>query len=290
MLNLTNDEILAVKEYVGTKYEFVNALLTDDVLLSADLNVGFDQLITNMEELDSLIQLCINLYTAILKFSFGNSSSINEVYRGISISQFEGLQKCNQLNKFVSTSTSFESTLDSYGNPSYNRKFLRINIQNIPCLVVGDLYRYLWQQNKIDSQSYYSYLGESEALLLPFTKVITLEQNELYNGMSLNGANVYEMPIYDVTLSPMDLERLSEEEEQEIYIKIVSEIDEARIAQDRYFKDKNRLNVGDLQKYNNFKKLVIKYLKSRFASIDLKLNYSRKNSVPIKNDGHSLNN
>lgn len=289
MLNFTDDEILAVKEYVGSKFEFINALLTDNVLLEADLNVGYGQLITNMEQLDSLMQLCIDLYTAILKFSIGNSGLINEVYRGVSISQFESLQKWSQINKFLSTSTNFESTLDSYGNPLYNRKFLRINIQNIPCLIVQDFYRQLWQQKKVDDHSYYSCVGESEAILLPFTKFIDIEQNELCDRVSINGTNIHEMPIYDFTLYPIDLEKLASEEEQELYLKIVSEIDDAKKAHDNYFKDKNHSNVSDLQRYINFKKLIIKYLKSRFAGIDLKFNYSRKNGVSIKNDSHSLN-
>ncbi len=290
MLNFTDNEIFAVEEYVGSKFEFINALLTDNVLLEADLNIGYGQLITNMEQLDSLMQLCIDLYTAILKFSIDNSNLINEVYRGVSISQFESLQKWNQLNKFLSTSTSFENILDSYGNPLYNRKFLRINMQNIPCLIVLDFYRQLWEQKKIDDQSYYSCVGESEAILLPFNKFTAIEQNELCEGTSIDGINVHGMPIYDFTLYPIDLEQLSNEEEQELYLRIASEIDEAKKAHDNYFKDKNHLNVEDLQRYINFKKLIIKYLKSKFAGIDLKFNYSRKNCVPVKNDGHGLKN
>lgn len=282
MINFTDNEIFAVKEYIGSKFEFINALLTDNVLLSIDFNIGYGQLITNMDQLDSLMQLCIDLYTAILKFAICNSNSLNEVYRGISISQFESLQKWNQLNKFVSTSTSFANTLDSYGNPLYSRKFLRINVQNIPCLIVQDFYKHLWQQKKIDDQSYYSSVGECEAILLPFTKFISIEQNELYNGVSINGTNAYEMPIYDIILFPIDLDQLSEEKKQELHSRIASEINEAVIAHDNYFKDKNHLNVENLQRYINFKKLIIKYLESRFASVDFKFNYSRKNCESFK--------
>ena len=100
------------------------------------------------------------------------------------------------------------------------------------------------QQKKIDDQSYYSCVGESEAILLPFTKFIDIEQNELCNGV-INGINVHEMPIYDVTLYPIELDQLSAEEEQELYSRIASKIDEAIIAHDNYFKDKKHLNVGD---------------------------------------------
>jgi len=289
MLELNAEEIKAVSEFTGSKSNYINALLLDNILTDADFYDGCGQLITSMEELNSLMQLITNLYTAILKFSISNPKSISELYRGIDLEELKNLHETNLITCFKSTSTNFENTLDQYGNPLYDRKFLRINATSVLCLDIVEFYRYLWQNRQVDYQDYYSCFGESEMILSPFTKIINIEQIEIYNGNTKQGQIIRNMPIYDVFLHPMNLEVLSEELEKELYEEIVRGISEAKAAHNRFFKGKSNLNKNtikeikeqfdnvDLQKYIGFKKLVIKYLKSKLARLDLTFGYSREN-------------
>lgn len=278
MEDFTNDELFALEEYTGPRFEIINTLLTADDLSVVD----FDDYFTDIDKLESLIRLCVDLYTAILKYSISNDHLLNEVYRGVSIRGLERIKNSNQLSRFVSTSTDFDSTLDSYGNPEYNRIFLRFNLENVPCLIVSDLYKDLLQQGRVEQRTYYSCFGESEAILLPFTRIINLEQNELYTGISHNGTKVCEMPIYDVTLCSEELEQLSDEDETELGERISSKFDDARVAYNNLLSSKDTTSNEDLQKYSEFIQLIIEYLKSRFARIDEKFNYSRKGGILIK--------
>ena len=188
-LPLTEEEIDAIRKYVGMTHTTINCI--------ADLDYRKMQVLqnkswsTNMtkKELKENIQTFINLYSAIYKAGTKGPRSI--LYRATNKQQIEEIERKKEIASFTSTSLKEECAKSKdFGGYGKEAVILRLREDDdLPSLYI--------EPYKKDTG-----LGEEEELILPFTKVKKIQYTSNWNGYTY----------YDATLEKEALEQVPRKE------------------------------------------------------------------------------
>lgn len=205
-LNLTNEEIEALKYYKGENYEAINQLLvsnceTDIALLSDEVenkvvNISYDR-----ESVANNIEVIKKLYELMQKEYYRNKRKEGWAFtRGTNIAEIERLKNELYIDKFLSTTKNKEKAQRDFSSV-WNRPAI-INIcgeSSIPFIVVDEI---LGTQN--DNQ---------EVIIAPFTIIKSINENEEIELSDLPKT----IRSYNVVLEKQHLEELSDYERNGLY-------------------------------------------------------------------------
>lgn len=188
-LPLTEEEIDAIREYVGMTHITINCI--------ADLDYGKMQVLknkgwgTNMttKGLKKNIQTFVNLYSAIYKAGTKGLRSV--LYRATNKQQIEEIKSKKEIASFTSTSLKEECAKSKYF-AEYGKEAVILRLKedkDLPSLYI--------EPYKKDAG-----LDEEEELILPFTKVKKIQYTSNWNGYAY----------YDAILEKETLEEVPREE------------------------------------------------------------------------------
>lgn len=208
-LELNDEEINAIQEYIGPFHTSLNSVLdVDPKVILMLMNKGW-LIDLSKEKIAQNIDVLEKIYSAMYKQSKVLSKYPNTLYRGTSINEVEMLQAGKQYSRFLSTSQDKEISkrFSEYNNGAI------VNVkmtENVPYLIMD---RYL------DETS----VSEEEILIAPYSKVKSIKKDNYFNNSSFSE--------YDMVLEKQEYKEIDENErekcEKEIYsLDVNKELDE----------------------------------------------------------------
>ena len=190
----------SLSRYFGFMHSKINTLASKDFSRITEMQSKGWLLESSKEEMEELIEDFVNIYGYIYKN--GNDSGYNKLIRGTTTKETNNLREGTEIESALSTSTdeSIAKRFCEYGKAA----LIRIKAESgLPCLDVEDL-----KDENTDS--------EKEILILPFSKVKTIEHTSNWQGYKY----------YDVTLEKGELPEISEERLDELKKSCISGYDD----------------------------------------------------------------
>ena len=221
-LPLTEKEIKAVQDYTGYIHTKMNAIadLKYDTLNKRQKD-GWDMKMTT-EELEKIIQMFIDVYSAIYKA--GNRDSGGRLYRGTNLAEIKSIQNHKSIKSIVSTSLE-EDVAKNFTPYGEEASILRIRKEkNLP-----SLYREPYREE--DRRN------EEEVLILPFTKVKQIEHTSNWNGYAY----------YDAILEKEELEEVPKHELETLRVQLIEGYDSYKEQAEQCLELEERLEFVYMQ-------------------------------------------
>ena len=209
-LNITNEELEALKLYRTEKYEAINQMLvsnseTDIALLSDEVE---KRVVLIQYDRESVIEYLKNIkfiYRLILKKYYQNKLERGiTVYRGTNLAEIELIKREPFIDRFLMT-TKIKSDAEGKYSSNWNRPAC-MNIKltsNIPYINVGEV---------LKNKKY-----KNEILINPFTKIKSI----LEDTEKIMEKNSKLLKVYNVELEKQKLDGLSEKERNGLYSYIL---------------------------------------------------------------------
>lgn len=263
-MQITNEEIEALKKYQENDYKIINMLLREGITSEEHL---FDKFSIFLEEIKafSFTEYFNNIkliYSAIIKYSTKENNN-QDCYRGTSLKDIEELMTNNANTSFMSASTNKNETLkfstkpDKNGNRNLeNKAFCKIE-GNVPFI---DLEKVLGG-------------GEDEVIFAPSKAKITLGIDQIDNIEQ----NRYGK-LFTIELSPIIVPKKSEEEIEKLEISTKLKSKEMMnllvylLELKKNNNDSHKLIIDKLSKeYSEWKNQVIDLCYQKFENIKLQL-------------------
>lgn len=284
---LTDDELFAIKQYIGIWYVDVNCLMDtgidSELVYPKEMTPAF---LKDEESLARLISLMENLYSAMIKITM-NGNPINRVlFRGTNAGELKKIKNSQTINRFLSTTTDYNQAHDMFSNnKNGNPIVMEIKCGNTPYINVKNIVQE------------YEHSKEQEVIIAPYTKVT--------NITNINDHS--EIESFNMQIEKEDFTYLPQQEMIVLKTKIIDDFMTARracyraiIANNDRIEFNNLLNFNtseyteeelksflrrsseeynhNVEIYNNWKQNIAKYLKSSFRFIEHSLGFN-----PIQN-------
>ena len=246
-LDITNDELEALRNYKSINYESINQLLvsnaeTDLVLLSDEAKNKFVSLSYDKNSVIKNIETIKKLYELMQKKYYKTEKKEGWVFsRGTNIAEIERLKNEVYVDKFLST-TQNKSKAENEFSAIWNKPAVMYicGTSNIPYISVDEI---LGKQN--DSQ---------EIIIAPFTKIINIKEigeQEIEN-------NSKKICMYNVTIEKQELEQLTLAERNGLYNYIIENADSIN-RKLRECIDLERENIINYENIRKLEQLLAKY-------------------------------
>ena len=203
-LNVTNEEIEALKNFISKKYEAINQMLvsnseTDIALLSDEVENKVVDISYNREDIEEYLNSIKLIYSLILKQFYKSNPKVNQVYRGTNIAEIERLKNEPYVDRFLVATTSRDDADKKYASKWNRPASMNIKLSNnVPYIFIKD---FIGRSSKND------------ILIAPFTKIISIKDNE---ETEVDGSNK-KVRNYDVEIEKQELEELKENERKGLY-------------------------------------------------------------------------
>lgn len=239
-LNLTKDEIEALKYYKGVNYEAINQLLvsnceTDIALLSDEVENKVVNIYYDKNTVICHLEVIKTLYELMIKEFYKNKRKEGWAFtRGTNIAEIERLKNELYIDKFLSTTKDTEKAKREFSS-IWNRPAI-INIcgeSNIPFIVVDEI---LGKQNE-----------NKEVIIAPFTRIKSINEVDEISIPDIAKS----IRAYNVTLEKQELEELSEDEREGLYHFIIDNANSIN----RRLNDCIELEKENVVNYENIRKL-----------------------------------
>ena len=168
VLEITEEEKEALEVYKGIGYKYVNVFLTDYI----ENDIEYAKLYNSREELEENIkkqleknsEIMKKIYSIMIKNILKNEKSFGKVLRGTSLEEVKCMQKSNEVNRLLSTTTNI-NTMKNFAYDTKNPAWIEIQSnEKIPYIKVRDVLGY-------------ERAGEDEIILSPFVNINSIEEN-----------------------------------------------------------------------------------------------------------------
>jgi hypothetical protein len=134
-LNVTNEEIEALKNFISKKYEAINQMLvsnseTDIALLSDEVENKVVDISYNREDIEEYLNSIKLIYSLILKQFYKSNPKVNQVYRGTNIAEIERLKNEPYVDRFLVATTSRDDADKKYASKWNRPASMNIKLSN----------------------------------------------------------------------------------------------------------------------------------------------------------------
>lgn len=236
-LNITNEELNALKTYINKDYKAIDQMLisnceTDIALLSEDVEnevVQISYLRDNVIEYLNNIKL---IYRLILKIFYGKKYEKSpDLYRGTNLSEVERLKNEIYIDKMLITTLNSKVAKNKYSSIWNRPTCIRIILDSdIP---------YIFLKDVLENDS-------EDVLILPFTKIknISVDEEEKLD------VNLKTLKNYSMYLEKQELDGLTEDERNGLYNYILdnSYVIKRKIEQCIELEKENTVNFENIRK------------------------------------------
>ena len=176
-LDITEEEIGALRRYISNAHISMNALLDiDPEVINAQQSKGW-VIDFSKEGIDKNIEYLTKLYSAMYKYSLSSGDSRSIVYRGTSRSEVTKLKREKVSGRFLSTSTSRDVAMrfTEYRNGA----LFAMSLDGVPHIPTDEF---------LDETQ----VSESEILVSPFSKIENIDEYSVQDteGVIRYSANV----------------------------------------------------------------------------------------------------
>ncbi len=208
-LNITNEELNALKLYIEERYKAINQMLVSDAesdiaLLSNEVENSVEPISYSREFIIENLRYMKLIYKLILKHCYKVPRKISKIYRGTNIAEIERTKNELFIDKPLIATTDRE-VAENRCAANWNRPAsMNISLEkNVPFIVVGEL---LSDTKKSDT-----------IVIAPFTRVKEITESL---ERKLDDTSKY-LKTYDVKLEKQELEELTDRERNGLYNYIV---------------------------------------------------------------------
>ncbi len=246
-LNITDEELKALKNYKKETYKAINQMLvsnseSDIALLSDEVEKEVVEIKYDRESIIDYIKTAKLLYTAILKEYYKNKRMYNTTfYRGSNLAEVEMLKINPYIDKFLIATVDKDEAEDKFSSKWNRPASMNLTLLgNVPYLQVSDLLKGKEYKNDI--------------IISPFTKVKSI----IENSEKVLDKNSKVAKIYNVELEKQELEELSEDERWGLYKYILdnSIFIKRKLEECINLEKENTLNYENIRK---LEQLLTKY-------------------------------
>ena len=246
-LDITNEELDALRNYKSINYESINQLLvsnaeTDLALLSDEIEHKSVSLSYDKNSVIKNIETIKKLYELMQKIYYKTNRKEGWVFsRGTNIAEIERLKNEVYIDKLLSTTQNKHKAENEF-SALWNKPAVMYicGTSNIPYISVDEI---LGKQN--DSQ---------EIIIAPFTKIIDIKEigeQEIENSSK-------KLRIYNVTIEKQELEQLTLSERNGLYNYIVENAGSIN-RKLRECIDLERENIINYENIRKLEQLLAKY-------------------------------
>jgi hypothetical protein len=246
-LNLTNEEIEAIKYYKENAFDNINQLLITDsradiALLSDEQNEGFE-INYDKSSVVTYIETIKKVYKAMLKYYLGKGRKEGWAFtRNATITEIEKFKNEPYIDTFISTNIQKEADKKESLKIGNNQVVLYIcGEANIPYMMLKDVLK-----TKSD-----------EVLISLFTKVKNISES---NAIKIDNE---EIRTYTVNLEKQELQEMSENDKIALYNYIISNSDLVNTT---------LLNTVRLEKENVSNYESIRELEKEISDLEIEIN------------------
>ena len=221
-INLTEEELNAIKQYRTEYYSRINQFLSQDIEADISLIMSGENIDYSQKSVHENIEIIKNMSIAIMKNYF-NSSKDWIFYRVVSIAEINRLKAENKIDRFLLASENEENA----------KKNVEVNTS-----------KYVLMQICGERTIPYINLNEDidEKVISPFLEVASIEENF---DVSYN-----DLIRYNVVLKCQPIGELSEAEEEGIFNSIMSNADAVneRLKECVKLEEENNINFDNIRK------------------------------------------
>ena len=207
-LNVTNEEIEALKNFISKKYEAINQMLvsnseTDIALLSDEVENKVVDISYNRGDIEEYLKDIKLIYSLILKQFYKSNHKVDQVYRGTNIAEIERFKSEPYIDRFLVVTTARDDADKKYASKWNRPASMNIKLNNnVPYIFIKD---FIGRSSKND------------ILVAPFTRIISIKDHE---EKEVDGS-VKTVRNYDVEIEKQELEELKENERKGLYSYIL---------------------------------------------------------------------
>lgn len=245
MMNLssTNEEIEALKSFLGEENKAMNQLLisnceTDIALLSDEVENEVVSISYDRESIISNLMKIKALYTLILKQFYKTNHRTREFFRGTNLAEVDRLKNEPFIDKIISATRDQKEAENNFA-ANWNRPTcIKIKLDlDVPYLIVKNVLE-----------------DEDGILVAPFTKIKTFELSE-DRQIARTSKNI---KVYNMSLEKQELEELTDRERFGLYNYILdnSYLIKRKLEECIKLEKENAINFENIRK---LEQLLVKY-------------------------------
>lgn len=230
-LNITDEELEALKNYKEKNYEAINQMLvsdaeTDIALLSSEVE---NKVVSINYDRSSVIEYLKNIkliYSLILKYFYSmKNHRIKTIYRGTNLAEIERVRSELFIDRMLSTTENDGEALNVYSSVWNRPACMSITLdKNIPYVILKDVLR---------DRKY-----KNEVLVSPFTKIRFISEDE---EQKIDRSTKISK-VYSIELEKQVLDELNEREREGLY---------QYILENSYYIKKKIIECIELEKENS---------------------------------------
>ena len=264
-LNITNEEIDALKLYMNNKYEAINQMLvsdaeTDIALLSDDVENKSIDIMYSREAVIQYLKTIKLIYKLILKNYYSKKHTGNiALYRGTNIAEVEKIKNELFIDRFLAVTENKADAENKYSAVWNRPACLSILLENnVPYIYIEDILK-----------------DDSDTILIsPFTKIKRIGEDE-ESKLEKNSKSVKN---YNIILEKQELDELTDRERNGLYDYILenSYFIKRKIEECIDLEKENTINFENIRK---LEQLVNKYETNEDIKEDFEENISSTNNV-----------
>lgn len=264
-LNITNEEIDALKLYMNNKYEAINQMLvsdaeTDIALLSDDVENKSIDIMYSREAVIQYLKTIKLIYKLILKNYYSKKYTGNiALYRGTNIAEVERIKNELFIDRFLAVTENKADAENKYSAVWNRPACLNILLENnVPYIYIEDILK-----------------DDSDTILIsPFTKIKRIGEDE-ESKLEKNSKSVKN---YNIILEKQELDELTDRERNGLYDYILenSYFIKRKIEECIDLEKENTINFENIRK---LEQLVNKYETNEDIKEDFEENISSTNNV-----------
>jgi len=205
-LKITNEEIDALKNFLGKKYEVMNQLLVSNT--EADISLLSDEVenkpVSISYDRESVIKYMMDIksvYSLILKQYYQNGYKSKEVYRGTNIAEIERLKNEPYIDKFLTATMNKNDAETKYSSVWSRPSSMNIILdRTVPYIFIKD---------------FVTKATKNDVLITPFTRIKAIS-NGVEKDITVKGVKKT-LKTFDVILEKQELQKLNSNERMGLF-------------------------------------------------------------------------